>query len=175
MDINFDNIGVKKTGYTPEQLEAIALTEEPMFDEVESSLDKLVEATMAMGNNGVIAREPSVPIYELKADEEARAKLRNHQEDAEYEELVGRVKEWESLLADKDEMDHKALAVLLDDKILFDELKRSHKVLDDTYAYITKETNKWEEHESMYDALLTNIKDESEKCEEARQMLSKLM
>lgn len=122
-----------------------------------------------------ISHTPAVPIYELKADEEARQKLKNHKEDAEYEILVAKVKEWEALLSDKTELDHQALAVLLDDKVMFDELKRSHKLLDDTYAYITKETNKWEEHEAMYDALLANIKDEADKCEEARLMLSKLM
>lgn len=171
MDFNFDNIGVKKsTGYTPEQLEAIALSDEPVtyYDEDDSAIGELITATKNMG-------KPAVPIYELKADEDARAKLRNHKEQSDYEELVAKVKEWEGILADKGEIDHKALAVLLDDKVLFDELKRSHHVLDDTYAYITKETNKWEEHEAMYDALLGNIRDESEKCEEARQMLSKLM
>lgn len=173
MDINLDNMGVRKTGYTPEQLEAIELSEMPIISEEmdtysDPAINELLEATRSMG-------KPAVPIYELKADEEARAKLRNHKEESEYEELVLKVKEWESILADKSEIDHKALAVLLDDKILFDELKRSHHVLDDTYAYITKETNKWEEHEAMYDALLGNIRDESGKCEEARQMLSKLM
>lgn len=170
MEFNFDSIGVKKTGYTEEELEAIRLSEIP--DEQPS----VTTISLPKSNAGLIANEePRVPIYELKADEEARAKLRNHKEQADYEALVAKVKEWEALLADKTELDHKALAVLLDDSVLFDELKRSHHVLDDTYAYITKETNKWEEHEAMYDALLGNIRDESDKCEEARQMLSKLM
>lgn len=131
-----------------------------------------------MDIDGIIQRteeKPAVPIFELKADEEARERLKNHQNEIEYENLVAKVKEWEILLADKDIIDHQALAVLLDDKILFDELKRSHKVLDDTYAYITKETNKWEQHESMYDSLLNDIRDESDKCEEARNMLARLM
>lgn len=160
MEFNFDNIGLDNKGYTDEELEAIKLT-----DEIINETEEMIKPVS----------KPSVPIFELKADEEARAKLKNHQETAEYEELVAKVKEWEAILADKTEIDHKALAVLLDDRYLFGELKRSHHVLDDTYAYITKETNKWEEHEAMYDALLANIKDESEKCEEARQMLSKLM
>lgn len=117
----------------------------------------------------------SVPIYELKAEEEARAKLKNHKNEAEYEALVARVKEWESILADKDELDHMALAVLLDDRVLFNELKRSHKTLDDTWSYITKETNKWEQHEAAYDSLLNDIYEETAKCEEAKAMLSRLM
>lgn len=171
MDFNFDNIGApRKKSFTPEELEAIALSEEPIqyLDDEDTAVDGILETTRNVGKQ-------SVPIYELKADEEARAKLRNHKEQSDYEELVAKVKEWEAILADKGELDHKALAVLLDDKVLFDELKRSHHVLDDTYAYITKETNKWEEHEAMYDALLGNIKDESDKCEEARLILSKLM
>lgn len=164
MEFNFDNIGVVNSGYTPEQIEAIELSDKIINAALEEHVDMVREIP-----------RPTVPIYELRADEDARAKLRNHKSQAEYEELVAKVKEWESILADKSEIDHKALAVLLDDKILFDELKRSHHVLDDTYAYITKETNKWEEHEAMYDALLGNIRDESDKCEEARQMLSKLM
>lgn len=169
MEFNFDNIGVKKTGYTPEQLEAIALSEMPIepLDDYEEGIGEYIPPRST--------QKQAVPIYELKADEDARVKLKNHKETEEYEMLVSKVKEWEAILADKTELDHKALAVLLDDKVLFDELKRSHHVLDDTYAYITKETNKWEEHEAMYDALLANIRDESEKCEEARLMLSKLM
>ena len=161
MNIDFDNIKVpQKTGFTSEELDAIELSDK-IISEAENNFDESAKQT--------------VPIYQLKADEEARAKLKNHKEQSEYEELVIKVKEWEALLADKTELDDKALAVLLDDRYLFDELKRSHKVLDDTYAYITKETNKWEEHEAMYDALLSNIKDEYDRCEEARQMLSKLM
>jgi len=164
MDLNFDNIGVVNTGYTPDQLEAIELSDK-IINEALNDVERVRE----------MPPRPTVPIYELKADEEARAKLRNHKEEEEYEELVKAVKEVKAYLTDKPEIFHKALAVELDDEIMFDELKRSHKLLDNTYAYITKETNKWEEHEAMYDALLANIRDESDKCEEARQMLSKLM
>lgn len=177
MDFNYDIPGVKRNT-TPEQREMVANIPDRLgvYDddwEKESVLDELNDEDIIAITKNLVRN--TVPIYELKADEEARAKLKNHKEQNEYEELVAKVKEWEVLLADKTELDHKALAVLLDDKILFDELKRSHHVLDDTYAYITKETNKWEEHEAMYDALLTNIRDESDKCEEARQMLAKLM
>lgn len=97
--------------------------------------------------------KPNVPIYELKADEDARAKLKSHKNDANYEELVARVKQHEPYFADKDEIDHRAIAVILDNDVMFDELERALKALDDTLSEIDKEPNKWEQHGAMFSKL----------------------
>lgn len=170
-----DNNGIIRRHVTDEQRKAVEvippqLNMDILQEEIESRWDSIANVS----NVEESAKKP-IPIYNLKADEEARSKLVKHEEEAHYEALVTRVKEWEALLADKDELDHRALAVLLDDSIMFEELKRSHKMLDDTYAYITHETNMWEKHEQMYDTLLKDIQDESSKCQEAKSILDKLM
>ncbi len=118
-----------------------------------------------------------VPIFKLQAVEEARELTKKFKDDANYEELVKYVQKWKTIMTGENdtEMDHKAIAVLLDDEVMFAELKRSHEALDNTYEYLTKEPNAWAKHEEMYDKLLEDIKNESSKCEEAKTILNKLM
>lgn len=109
-------------------------------------ISEIIETTKEIG-------KPNVPIYELKADEEARAKLKSHKDDSNYEELVACVKVHEPYFADKDEIDHRAIAVILDNDVMFDELERALKALDDTLSEIDKEPNKWEQHGAMFSKL----------------------
>lgn len=140
----------------------------------EQAMNDMLDETIE--NKDDLSARPSVPIYELKADEDARQLLQQFKDDADYEELVKYVKKWRVKMSGDDDtpMDHRALAVLLDDRTMFAELKRSHKMLDDTYSYLTGKTNMWPEHEETYDKIIDDIKQENEKCEEARQMLDRL-
>ncbi len=125
----------------------------------------------------ILPDREKVPIFKLQAVEEARKLTQKFKDDANYEELVKYVQKWKTIMTGENdnEMDHRAIAVLLDDEIMFDELKRSHQALDNTYEYLTKEPNAWAKHEEMYDKLLEDIKNESAKCEEAKSILNKLM
>lgn len=169
MDINLNNIGVRNTGYAPEELEAIALSDEIIGSGIASSI------SVSTGNSLGVDTKQSVPIYELKADEEARAKLKTHQEDADYEELVKRVNTHEPYFADKDEMDHRAIAVILDNDILFDELLRAIIALDDTHSEIMKETNKSERHAEMINELRADMHYMVDNINNVHEMIEKLM
>lgn len=126
-------------------------------------------------DESVFEEKKPIPIYNLKADEEARAKLANHEEEQEYETLVAHVKELSAFMQDKDDIDHRAMAVILDDKIMFDEIKRSLKALDFAHAAITNGTNQWEKHEQMLNGILDDIYSESAECKKMYDMLAKLM
>lgn len=163
------NSGIYFTGKTTPEQKEVANSVPTFLNTGElPDISEIIETTKDVG-------KPNVPIYELKAEEEARAKLKNHKEDENYEALVAAVKKWEPMLADADEMDHKALAVILDDNVLFDELMRSHKALDDTHSFVKKETNKWEKHNEMYLTLKEDMRSDSAEVYEVYEMIQKLM
>lgn len=175
MDTNnlFSGINVKRD-VTPEQMNIKDSVPQELpvynFDNIRVNTGEPIYETPQY------SEAEKVPIFKLQAVEEARELTKKFKDDANYEELVKYVQKWKTFMSGENdtEMDHRALAVLLDDQIMFEELKRSHQELDDLYEYLAHEPNGWEKHCEMYDKLLEDIKVESAKCDEAQKMLDRL-
>lgn len=180
-------IEMDTTSYNPGPNVVRAVSQEQMDikNAIPQSLGRAVLDEIGFGtelDDGIVDNSYSeererVPIFKLQAVEEARKLTQQFKDDADYDELVKYVQKWKTIMTGENDtmMDHRAIAVLLDDDVMFNELKRSHEALDNTYEYLTKEPNAWAKHEEMYDKLLEDIKTESSKCEEAKAILNKLM